>query len=439
MNRSIVVAGALFALWPRYSAAEIDGGADALPAAPPAAIPQNPPGPEGVASVKESSAVDKVGDAVSDWEEKVADFDKLHTPDSPAAVILGVSPTEIQRPGTPTAVAATLGGFLSDGFNIPKNLAVELAPYWLFPHRYLTAHDYQEGGARNIYRTLTLSIASKQTDRQSVDVAGVTSKLTDSNLGVGLRMRLVGFSPYQSKTCTDQVQALKSAAQEMAGTYVVPQAEEARLREKYGFGTPEYQAGFEALREKGKAEQEKAYASLTQIQSKLDKRCFDVAASTQGWSSDFAAAGDFYFAESKATKSASQLSSGAAWLTLAYASDMTSGVVLGRYAARKVAGDWQNVADGGLRLILKGKTYALSGEGIARWRVTGSDKGWTYKVDIAVEYAIRDQIWATVVFGKNYDSDQPGSIFSLANLSYGFGKPTIGGPATTSEPSPEGR
>src|SRR5215831_1880299 len=53
-------------------------------------------------------------------------------PDVPAFTILGVSPTQIERPTNPTALAVSLLSSTSSDTNfIPNNYALQVAPYWL--------------------------------------------------------------------------------------------------------------------------------------------------------------------------------------------------------------------------------------------------------------------------------------------------------------------
>jgi hypothetical protein len=94
----------------------------------------------------------------------VPDLYALKTPDSPAFVALGVAPTEIQRPTTPSAMAASLvSAFQSagGGLSIPQGFAMEIAPYWLASHPTLTFRDYANSGIQTSwYRNATVSFAT---------------------------------------------------------------------------------------------------------------------------------------------------------------------------------------------------------------------------------------------------------------------------------------
>jgi hypothetical protein len=73
-------------------------------------------------------------------------LDSLITPASPALTLLGASPVAIERPTTPKAVALTLASAVRDADGLPKDLAVEFAPYWLTSHPTLTFDNYYHAG-----------------------------------------------------------------------------------------------------------------------------------------------------------------------------------------------------------------------------------------------------------------------------------------------------
>ena len=69
------------------------------------------------------------------------------TAEAPALVVMGGSELEIARPSTPSALAATLLSSFSDGGYLPDGLAVEVTPFWLFPHPKLTLDRYYWGAS----------------------------------------------------------------------------------------------------------------------------------------------------------------------------------------------------------------------------------------------------------------------------------------------------
>ena len=79
---------------------------------------------------------------------EIPEFNKLRTPDSPAFVLLGVSPSEIQQPSSVKPFAASMmQAFTESGdLVIPKNFAMEVSPYWLFPNPDLSMKEYRGDG-----------------------------------------------------------------------------------------------------------------------------------------------------------------------------------------------------------------------------------------------------------------------------------------------------
>ncbi len=107
------------------------------------------------AEIDESAGEDVEEDAEEDAEEDdppdhdagSSSTDPQRSAESPALVVMGNSDLEISRPRTPSALAATLLSSFTDGGYLPDGLAVEVTPFWLFPHPNLTLERYSWGVA----------------------------------------------------------------------------------------------------------------------------------------------------------------------------------------------------------------------------------------------------------------------------------------------------
>src|SRR6185295_109950 len=101
------------------------------------------------------------------------------TPDVPAFTILGISPTQIERPTTPKAFGLSLLSASKEGTNlIPSNYAVVLAPYWM-QHAAVTLNDYVRPGVQqSLVQTLTVSLATAR--------SGAASTATSTDIAFGL-------------------------------------------------------------------------------------------------------------------------------------------------------------------------------------------------------------------------------------------------------------
>src|SRR2546425_9034637 len=60
-------------------------------------------------------------------------LEELRTPASPAFVLLDLTPSAVERPTTPKALAASLLAATGDLQFLPRNYAIDVAPYWLAP------------------------------------------------------------------------------------------------------------------------------------------------------------------------------------------------------------------------------------------------------------------------------------------------------------------
>jgi hypothetical protein len=350
-----------------------------------------------------------------DLEEKTSDFDKLKTPASPAFTILGVAPTEIQRPSTPKAVALALGQFVS-GANlvVPTNFALEVSPFWLFHHPDLTLEKYQSEDALRPLRTFSISVATTQTIRSEVDAMGTSTNHTDSDVAVGARSVL--YQSEFSRTCIKAVEAYGIA---MAETVELTPAEIKDLQGKYGKGTPEFKKQAKALQ-----------------QSKIDNakndlltspKCITDGTLVRGVTVDVAGALDWLAQDSKLTSEATSWHRAGAWVDAAYDSSEVGIAGMLRFAAEHDM-KTQQVVDVGGRGFFKGHNYAVSLEALARYRLDTDTDAWTYKVDIAGEYEVTEGTWLSVSFGKDFvfTPGNVGALFTLANLQWNLGTPQIG-------------
>lgn len=355
--------------------------------------------------------------AVETWDAEVSDVDKFRTPDAPAFEILGAAPTEIQHPTTPTELAIALGGIVSGGdLSIPRSLAIEVAPYWLVPHPGLTVDAYRRENLLRPLRTLSLSIATTQTQRS--DAADPSVKHTDADVGVGFRTMLLQWGA--EDPCT-------AAAREFAD--VVNRGmlfSAAEQQELAGAGAP----GSEAWNARRVQIEQRKQAAITAAEAALKKlqsdTCLALAASTTGFSLDLAGAIDVHAADARLTQAATSLAGYALWTNLAYDTSRFSGIAVARITERRDAMPSRQLLDAGLRGIFKQKNYGISAELLVR-RIRGDAADTTYRADLGVEYKLTGDTWLSVTLGRGFAlaPGDAGAWFSLANLQWSFGKPSF--------------
>jgi len=121
---------------------------------------------------------------------KNGSIDDIRTPPSPAFVLLGIEPSSVELPTTPRALGLSLLSATNQGDIIPRNYALEFAPYWLVPeHRELTFEEYYHPNiAQSLSQTFSVSlISAKQT--------GIDSLLSGSDVALGIRTQLLSGEP----------------------------------------------------------------------------------------------------------------------------------------------------------------------------------------------------------------------------------------------------
>lgn len=392
------------------------GLAEADPTTDPGAEPD-----EGVSQGGPQGGPSGSPETLDDWDRRVPEYDKLRTPDSPAFVVLGVSPSEIQRPTTPRALTIAVNQFISGAdIIVPKNFALEVSPYWLFPHPDLTLKELEKRGVENIVRSFTVSVGTTQTVRTVTDAMGGTTDHTDSDIGFGIRTSLYQEPFTTQSKCSEFLQQVAQAAK-------LTQAERDAIEVKHGKGTPAYSAANQDAAAQEIADEMKK--RIKDIESKVaeDVKCFTSAAVAKGWAVDFAAALGVHSADSQVTQAKTSVDVGAAWFAGSYTATDMSAVVLARFMGRRTDTDPQYVLDSGLSLIWKSQDYAVSIEGLVRRRLSGPGEPWTGKADLSAEYEITSGTWVTLTFGKDFEVSpgEVGALFTLANLKWGIGKPII--------------
>lgn len=97
----------------------------------------------------------------------------LRTPPSPAFTVLGIEPSAVERPTTPSDVALTFLGRLRRE-TVPKDYAFEASPYWLVGRPTLSwRDDASRSVAESVARTTGFSVATAETGTTALPVASL--------------------------------------------------------------------------------------------------------------------------------------------------------------------------------------------------------------------------------------------------------------------------
>ncbi|MFC4818496.1 hypothetical protein [Flavobacterium sp. GCM10023249] len=146
------------------------------------------------------------------------ELQNMKTPNAPGFQLLDISPSLIEKPSNPKEFTATLMSLSNNGSILPKNFAMEIAPFWLFDQhapitKYLNIKDSQgnSNAFSGIYRKMSISLASVYNDSTSGTLLEKTNYLA-----FGVRTNIVTLrSKSQSDAITTALKAYNKRINEL--------------------------------------------------------------------------------------------------------------------------------------------------------------------------------------------------------------------------------
>lgn len=347
----------------------------------------------------------------------IAEADKLRTPDSPAFVLLGVAPTQIQKPTTPRDLAVALSAVVSDDaeLRIPENLAIEVAPYWLLVGPRVTYERASSGGPIEAWRNLSFSLAS-------TEVAEDGSR----RLGFGFRTSIAaggepGCGTALNESLDTQLVALSKAT--AIGDTEVKRMKKEATDARGRIDTDAFDAQAQLVKQ-----QVVEASELAMKAEKLIEKCAE-AATARPRALSLAGAVAWRFPTESVGDGDLVLQS--YWLTYSHTLGSWTLLAVGRAQLEEARVGWDAYADLGGRAVVARDTYAASIELVGRKQFHGEfadDAALLVRAAAQAEYMIKDGTWLTITFGKEFEAAAAGSLFSIANLTTSFGAPTIARP-----------
>jgi hypothetical protein len=339
-------------------------------------------------------------------QDSVVDVKQLQTPNSPGFQILDISPSSIGRPTSPKQFALNIFNASNSGSSIPKNYAIEIAPYWFFrptgerPKFYLNAdHAISFKG---ILRKLSISTASAFNDSTS------GSLLKNTNyLSIGLRTNVLTI---RSKSLNKVINtALINMARRIRD--VAPRTADHRLN----VSDPD--------------KIESAMAADAEYQSNLKNALLppvfelDVAGAYSGAfpNNDF---------------SNSRFDREGFWLT----GDFTPTILKQKFGNLSLLGVFRlmnvnalmdtadnifkttNSADLGVSISYTFNQLSISGEYVNRSYSNNSTLD-SYRKVLLIQYRVNKSLYVTGTYGKNFGDSK--NLFALLGLNWGFSSSSI--------------
>ncbi len=399
-------------------------------------------------------------------------FESLKLNSSPAFVMLGVEPENLQRPSSPKQfIAGIQNAIVND--KLKPNVAIEATPYyWKNPVKDPQRFDHQKYlvGKKDVWRTIaeTFSLSLGTSESDTV----VFGKLdAGTAAGTGIRFTIVDGKPARPNlvklaswnkllyrrailqsiadkmaTADDGVskeaiiresisEAEKNTGQK--GLYHIATAADINeatlairmdLINKMTLADTEFKKEVESLLEQANA-QEKA------ILSELNKE--KVPFAKNGFILEFAAGSAFVFQNNK--WSGFEHAKTGIWLTPSYRWQVNKdgqtislldliGVVRLSFNNQKDSVDVANYFDAGIKLQYTHNRLSIAAEGVYRHASElpdGARKKYTYRLVSSLDYKITETITFKFSFGTNFDGNtatysDPKKMFAVGGLNFGI-------------------
>ena len=340
----------------------------------------------------------------------------LRPPASPVFALLGTTPASIERPQTPRALAMNLISAVREEEGLPRNYALEVAPYWTTYHPDLSFDDYYNAGLlQTIAQNFAVSIA---TTPLSVD-----APVSGTRVGAGFRTLLwAGRANPQLAAAHAELISIDTriAEAEDAIPPLRQQAFDARRAGRI--------AEADELDRKVAAAEEEAKRQTADLRSQATeaaRRVGDLDRNRVGFQLALAGAQIWDFPGDRfEQRDAAQWGF---WITPAYRLSSIDVMAAVRYLAdRRGEGDDRTWDVGGRLLWQPSPELAVSFESLRRGgtRFTGNDS--SNRTVGMLEYRVNEDIVLYGSFGKDFQ-DFPGArtLVSIVGVNLGFGRKPI--------------
>jgi hypothetical protein len=366
------------------------------------------------------------------------ELNHLRTPTSPAFVILGIEPTSVERPTTPRAFALSFLSASDNATVIPRDYAVEVAPYWLYRHPLLTFDQY--------YRpTLAQAVAQTTTFSFATAHGSETGDSAATSVGFGLRTTPVGGRP--TRALDNLVGALDTLQRRriplvraaIDADDVVTEAEEA-LSQAHQAGdsaaiaelsarlAQELRPEVERLQQQLDAQSDTMRLIVARMEQEERERVGLVLQLAAGVATVFP--GNAF--------SAGEISRYGAWSTLTYRLEdpKLDFIALARFQQNR-AGDGQGLWDAGGRIHWTQDRFGLSAEFVNRTALDvdvdspgGGVSGGTFQFETSrrivgmLEYRASDDLYVTASFGQDYEraGEDQSPVVAILGLNLHLGE-----------------
>jgi hypothetical protein len=379
-------------------------------------------------------------------QDTTINLNLLQTPVSPAGSLLGISPSQIDKPTDPEAFMASVKNASVDFTKVPSSYAVDFAPAWLFFGNKISYNSFRSTKlCPTIWQSLVISTAVKNTS---------DSGLNKTQFSVGLKISLIRGKVDGSKV--DSLIELSTKLLKKLNTFLYNLDTLIKKDKEYNFykakmgelaraglqGTKEYGAVKELAESRLKyltaLVQNASIAKLTKaegfnVMDSLKSIAEKIKWKRMGFKLDLCGGAIFDFPNMDFRRGS--ITKVGIWLTGGYELKNLTFLAIIRYlynpnqiigvADSLVPKTQFHTLDGGVRLVYNSvnNKFLFSGEALYR-SVFESNiiaPGWRFTIN--AEYEVMRNIKLNLSLGKDFDGSftKGGNLITSLNLILGFG------------------
>jgi hypothetical protein len=343
-------------------------------------------------------------------------------PASPGFTLLGIAPSAVERPGTPTDLAVGVLNSTRDLSILPRNYALELAPWWLLAPGKISYADYAGNGIpSNLLQSAAISFATS-----SGEMAPPAESLaTSAALGVRasvLRGRIdTLYKDYGSKLRLLQLQLRAITRMRQAIGDSISRADTIRSRLWAAFLSNSRDALKDSIRQRDSindcAADSMAYERKEEQLGRLRSTVGGLETRRLGFKWDVAGGIAMGFPGNVVERGS--LSRWGVWTTVG--EDWPEWSLLGVLRYLGGTGDSaSNTADVGGRVVFTSATQlSVSGEAAYRMLIQSRTSQW--RTVLTLSYPLFANKTVSLTFGRDFGGKKTGDLVLVLNLLLGFG------------------
>ena len=381
--------------------------------------------------------------------------DLLKAPASPASSLLGISPSDIEKPTDVSAFMVSLQTASGSFTKLPSSYAIDIAPYWFFKNSKkgdITTKGFAKSGGKDVFKqTLVLSFAFRNTDSSETDL-----NVNSVYGGAGFKFYILrGKYDGSTMKALDKIKSLQDIKlrhldKVMTGYKANTDPEVIELRQKMKSMFRENMTAAEVdsvMRSDAFLDTQKklskkladyAEKERTEAEAELDRQIQEVAASFQtfrmGWTWDVSGGISTEFRQKKFNDS--KVYNAGVWTTIGYTDSVYgAGLFLLRllhnpdkvFAKDNAPNDIGDITtfDAGLRYIYARpqSKFSASVEAIYRSILSSHTVDPSWRLVFNADYALFQNKKITFSFGRNFDGviSKGGNLIAALTFLSGFG------------------